>query len=87
MHQLGNTRLDTNNFRLLALYTDIRLFDTEIKGAARKLALSSTGSSYVNIKKGDKFSMHSDLINNRAMIDYYNKSQVRGSDFDMPLFG
>jgi len=36
MEQHGKSQLDTNNFRLLALYTDIRLYDTEIREATRK---------------------------------------------------
>ena len=39
MEQHGQSDLDTNNFRLLALYTDIRLYDTEIREAAKKASL------------------------------------------------
>ena len=73
MQTLGNTPLDINNFRLLALYTDIRLFDTEIREAGRRIALSSSGRGS-SIKKADKGSMLSDLVNKRTMLENYSKS-------------
>ena len=47
MDEYGKTAQDTNNFRLLALYTDIRAFDTEIREAGKKLfnfTVSRSGS-------------------------------------------
>ena len=53
MKDLTNEEVDINNFRLLALYTDIRVFDTEIrKGKNRNYVIGqdetlvdSSGSS------------------------------------------